>query len=136
MRTRTRSMIALLAVAALALAACGGGDEAGTDDGGGADENALTVVAGDLFFSHDGTSTEDGDLTISASAGEVTVTVDNQGSTLHNFVVEEEGDTKVAEAEGGATDTGSIELSAGTYTFYCDVTGHRDAGMEGTLEVG
>lgn len=122
---RTPMPIALLAAASLALAACGGGDD-----------SALTVAAGDLFFEHDGTSTEDGDLTITTTAGEVSVTLDNQGVVLHNFVVEDAGDTKVAEAEGGGTDTGTIELSAGSYAFYCDVEGHREAGMEGTLEVG
>jgi uncharacterized cupredoxin-like copper-binding protein len=32
-------------------------------------------------------------------------------------------------------DEGEIDLAAGEYVFYCDVPGHRDAGMEGTLTV-
>ncbi len=28
------------------------------------------------------------------------------------------------------------QLPAGTYTIYCDITGHRAAGMEATLTVG
>ena len=39
------------------------------------------------------------------------------------------------ELESSATKTGNVELKAGTYTFYCNVTGHRAAGMQATLTV-
>jgi len=29
----------------------------------------------------------------------------------------------------------TLDLKAGTYTFYCSVPGHRQAGMHGTLVV-
>ncbi|HEX6261698.1 MAG TPA: plastocyanin/azurin family copper-binding protein [Actinomycetota bacterium] len=59
----------------------------------------------------------------------------SQEGINHTFVVEEAGDEVVAAADPGQTDTGTIELDAGSYTFYCDVPGHREARMEGTLEV-
>jgi uncharacterized cupredoxin-like copper-binding protein len=35
----------------------------------------------------------------------------------------------------GDVDEGSVDLQSGEYTIYCDVPGHRNAGMEATLEV-
>jgi uncharacterized cupredoxin-like copper-binding protein len=35
----------------------------------------------------------------------------------------------------GGTSTVSASLKPGTYTFYCTVPGHREAGMSGTLTV-
>lgn len=47
-----------------------------------------------------------------------------------------EGDLHLVHAEGG--DEASTTLTVdqpGTYTLYCSVPGHREAGMEATLEV-
>jgi uncharacterized cupredoxin-like copper-binding protein len=56
---------------------------------------------------------------------------------FHTFVIENvNGDEVVASARAGETDRGGVELEPGDYTFYCDVPGHRAAGMEGTLTVG
>jgi uncharacterized cupredoxin-like copper-binding protein len=35
----------------------------------------------------------------------------------------------------GQVDQGTVALSPGTYTLYCTIRGHREAGMEGTLNV-
>lgn len=68
--------------------------------------------------------------------GPVEVTFQNDHNTLHNFRIDEAaGETKKVEAAGGESVTGTLQLFAGTYTFYCDVPGHRAAGMEGTLTV-
>lgn len=67
--------------------------------------------------------------------GENELTLENRGDILHNVVFEELNDEKVLEAEGGETDTATTDLPAGELTYYCDVPGHREAGMEGTLTV-
>ena len=39
------------------------------------------------------------------------------------------------EADGGSSQSKKIDLKPGKYTFYCSITGHRAAGMVGTLTV-
>lgn len=68
-------------------------------------------------------------------AGPVAMTLQNNGSIEHNVVIEQLDDRKVLDAAGGASDDAEVELDAGDYTYYCDVAGHRAAGMEGTLTV-
>jgi plastocyanin len=118
-------------VLVLALAACGGGDnEAGTTEGGAGGGQTLQISAdpgGALKF--DQTSLE-------ASAGEVTIDFTNDSSLSHNVTLDGPG----VEDEGTDTITGSststtLDLQAGTYTFYCSVDGHRAAGMEGKIVV-
>ncbi|MTV24759.1 hypothetical protein FTX61_04905 [Nitriliruptoraceae bacterium ZYF776] len=115
------------AIIALLISGCGGGDDAGDAGGdGAASTDAITVEAGDLYFDPEELTT---------AAGEVTVTLDNVGSAEHDFVIEEAGDVEVVYADPGESATGTVELEAGTYTYYCSIPGHRTAGMEGTLEV-
>jgi plastocyanin len=121
----TRTTLTLLA-ATLALAGCGDGDDGGDAADGAAEAGGtISVEAGDLYFDPE---------ELSAAAGTIEIELNNVGAVEHDFVVEEAGDVEVVHAEPGATETGSIDLEAGTYTYYCSVPGHR-AAMEGTLEV-
>lgn len=123
--TRTGTMIL---GAALLLAACGGGGDASADGDDGASPAAsgsIEVEAGDLYYSQE---------SLAATAGEIDFTLVNVGAVEHDLVIEEAGDEVVAFAEAGETATGTIELEAGTYTFYCSIPGHRIS-MEGALEV-
>jgi plastocyanin len=73
----------------------------------------------------------------SAKAGEVTVDFKNPQSTQHDVAIESSGGEVLGEAELVAEGSSSttVNLKPGTYTFFCTVPGHREAGMEGTLTV-
>jgi plastocyanin len=133
----TRPKLALVLAFALALvlaaAACGGGDDGDSDqagNGGGGGGAALELVGGpgsELKF--DKTSLE-------ASAGEVTISMVNEGDLPHNVAIEGNGVDEVGEiVQNGGTSTVTANLEPGEYTFYCSVPGHREGGMEGTLTV-
>jgi FtsP/CotA-like multicopper oxidase with cupredoxin domain len=74
-----------------------------------------------------------GDLAI--PAGDVTIEVMNTGGQIHNLAFE--NGAVSADVNGGDTarfDAGS--LTPGTYTIFCAIPGHREAGMEAHLVVG
>jgi plastocyanin len=130
MKRRTLALCLALAALILALAACGGGDDGEPSGNGGGDGAALELVAGpgsELKF--DQTSLE-------ASAGEVTITMTNDGDLPHNVAIKGNGvDEKGEIVQNGGTSTVTATLEAGEYTFYCSVPGHEAGGMTGTLTV-
>jgi uncharacterized cupredoxin-like copper-binding protein len=135
---RNLLVVLMCAVAALALAACGGDDEGDqatqpatepTEQapGGGATVEVSTDPGGALEFEQ---------KSLTAQAGRTTFELTNQSSTPHDFVVEQDGeDLGKTEVITDGTDSVSVDLQAGEYAFYCSVPGHRQAGMEGTLRV-
>jgi len=70
-----------------------------------------------------------------AGAGTVNITYQLEGVIEHSLVVEGREDDMRLVVSGGSTDRGSIDLDAGAYVLYCDIAGHREAGMEATLIV-
>jgi len=71
-----------------------------------------------------------------ATAGHVTINMKNASSVPHDIAVKGNGVNQVgAIVSNGGTSKVSINLPAGTYTFYCSVDGHEAAGMKGTLTV-
>jgi plastocyanin len=108
-----------------------GGTSGKGSSGGKAEASATTLkLAADeaaLAFDKD---------SLTAKAGKVTIDFNNPSPIPHNVVIEEDGKElagfePIAEGEKAA----SADLKAGTYTYYCSVPGHREAGMEGTLTV-
>lgn len=71
---------------------------------------------------------------IEVEAGEDVAIVLTSTDILHDFTIDEL-DAHVA-VDAGETATGGLRADEpGSYTFYCTVPGHREAGMEGTLLV-
>jgi plastocyanin len=114
----------VLVIGGLVLAGCGDDD----GGGGGGGETADVVVHGTDALKFDKTS-------YTARAGDVSIELTNDGNTAHTLLIDGNADFKLQVASKGKTDNGTVQLTAGTYTIYCDVPGHRQAGMESTLVV-
>lgn len=115
-----------VAMAAILLSGCG--DDATSPQSGfsGAPTGGLHVVAEDISFTERG---------YEAVSGSIDITYDNAGSIKHTLVVEGVDDLKLTVRARGDQDRGTVDLDAGEYTIFCDVPGHRQAGMEATLTV-
>jgi uncharacterized cupredoxin-like copper-binding protein len=139
--------IALL-LASIALVACGGSSSDTTSEPApkaGApvenkaeEEGGATAGGGTVSFEADpGGQLAYTTTSASSEAGEVTIDFKNPQAVPHDVTIEDSsgeviGQTElVSEGEGSA----SVDLKPGKYTFFCSVTGHREAGMEGTLTV-
>jgi len=142
-----------LALAALALVACGGGsdttasEETAGGQGGTTQEekeggkeaeggsagsgSALDIEAdpsGNLAFTSDEATAE---------AGDVTINFTNSSPVPHDVKIEDSSGEEIGGTEtvSEGSESAEVTLKPGTYTFYCSVPGHRQAGMEGTLTV-
>jgi plastocyanin len=148
------AIVLLLILATVALAACGGGGGSTTTEG--------TSGAGGAAKSEGGAAEEEGaegeggtgpaatikieaspsglafeEKKVSAKAGEDMIEFTSPGSIAHNVTIEDSTGKTIGETETlaeGSTST-TVNLEPGTYTFFCSVPGHREAGMEGTLVV-
>jgi plastocyanin len=71
-----------------------------------------------------------------AKAGKVQLDSKNASNTPHDISIEGNGlDEHGKVVKDGGTSTVSVTLKPGSYTFYCSVPGHRQAGMQGKLTV-
>ena len=67
-----------------------------------------------------------------ASPGRLTIEMPNTSGVPHNIAIAGKGTSKVIEQGSSAF---TAEFAPGTYTFVCEVAGHEEAGMKGTLTV-
>jgi uncharacterized cupredoxin-like copper-binding protein len=139
--------LGLAAVTAVALVACGGGGSSSTtttneasggggatttSGGGGGASSTIKLAADPSQIAFDTKS-------LTAKAGNITIDFDNPNNALgHDVCVEAEGENELGCSKvvtGSSTTLDLSNVKPGTYTFYCSVDGHKDAGMEGTLTV-
>jgi plastocyanin len=75
--------------------------------------------------------------TLTAHPGKVTIEFTNSAPIEHNVTVASTSGSTLGATPtfSGATKSLTANLKAGTYTFFCSVPGHRQAGMQGTLKV-
>lgn len=72
------------------------------------------------------------EVTIAANT-DVTVNLPNEGAQPHNFSIDELNIS--IDANVGEAPTTTINAPPGEYEFYCNIPGHREGGMVGTLIV-
>jgi plastocyanin len=72
-----------------------------------------------------------------AKAGKDTVNFTNSSPVPHDVRFESSSGEDVGGTEtiSEGSESTTVDLKPGEYTFYCSVPGHRQAGMEGTLTV-
>lgn len=86
----------------------------------------LSVEARDLSFTPR--------ALVAPAGGTTQISIRNDGRVVHNLTIDELQLQLVASP--GQTKTADlVDVPPGTYAYYCSVSGHRQAGMEGTLTV-
>jgi plastocyanin len=76
--------------------------------------------------------------TLKTKPGNVTVAFTNDSSVPHDVTITGSGDSKLGATKqitGSSANLNLKDVKAGTYTFFCSVPGHEQAGMKGTLTV-
>ena len=118
---------------AVALAGCGGSSKSSATP---AATKAASGPATTLKLAADKSALKFDKTSLTAPAGKVTIQMSNPSMLSHNVAIEGNGlDTAGQIVGNGGTSTVTADLKAGTYTFFCAVDGHRQAGMQGTLTV-
>lgn len=141
----------VLLLASVALVACGssssstetessGGESAGAaekpaekeEGSGGEGSGAIVNIA-----AVEGTELAYTTKSASAPAGQVSIEFENPQALQHDVTIESSNGKVVSQTElvSEGSSTATANLKPGTYTFFCSVPGHRQAGMEGTLTV-
>ena len=123
---------ATVAVVAVLATGCGGGSGGGGSSAAASTPANAQVVEIDVAQSGFAFTK----TTATASAGTVELKSMNPQSVSHDISIKGNGvDEHGNLVSGGGVSTVTADLKPGTYTFYCSVPGHEQAGMKGTLTV-
>ena len=86
----------------------------------------MTLAATDIAYDTDN---------ISAVVGQaVNIEFVNNGALEHNFIIDEFGIDNLLQSGESSTISFTPDQT-GTYEYYCNVAGHLEAGMKGTVTV-
>jgi plastocyanin len=129
------------AIAAFGVAACGSSNNnndttaASTTATGPSTTAAGTGATLDITASADKLAFDQ--TSLDAKAGTATINFDNPSSTPHDVVLEDSAGSQVGRTDLITQNKASFTaaLKPGTYTYFCDVPGHEQAGMKGTITV-
>jgi plastocyanin len=154
MRLKTLFVLALCAVFALAITGCAQDNTNTTDDNPAEQEANLPSETGTNPERTAATGGTDGTKValstdpsgalkfnttkLNAEAGALDVVLLNESSTPHDVAVEDKSGKVLGTSEEvtkGHTTLALEDVAAGSYTFYCTLPGHEQAGMKGTLTV-
>jgi len=117
-------IVAASLVAVALLAACGGGG------GGGQPSGSIKVSMTEFKFDPS---------TISAPSGQVVFYLVNSGTVSHDMIIRDSSGNRVSGSELVSAGDSFVftvsNISAGTYTYFCDQPGHETSGMHGTLTI-
>jgi plastocyanin len=118
--------VAVVAVLGVAGTACGGGG------GAGAPVDLSTPAAGQVEVVAVEMAYRPADLRVSAGG---TVTLRNAGSVRHDLRIEGFPASMVEASPGQSATLPLTGIPPGRYGVFCSITGHREAGMVGTITV-
>jgi plastocyanin len=126
-----------LAAVALALAGCGGGNDAASDTTETQTTTETTTASGNTLQASVGPGFEislkdsNGQDVKSLAAGTYTITVDDQ-SDAHDFHLTGEGVDETTDVSGTGMETWTVTFKAGSYHFQCDP---HSSSMNGDFDV-
>ena len=116
--------LAAAVVVVAVLSACGGGGASAQPAG------SIKVTLTEFKFDPS---------TISAPNGKVVFYLVNAGTTSHDMIIRDASNNRVDGSDlisAGDTFVFTVNsIPAGTYTYFCDQSGHEASGMKGTLTI-